>query len=109
MRNTVRKHANPAAIVDDYEELVDLTPQDRCAQLWKKYGKGLQQAMAEGVVLTARLWEAAWREGDGPSNIKSLSPTSRIRGVKPAWRGRKGPFQVRVFTTWRPPLSPGRP
>jgi hypothetical protein len=71
MRNTVRKYANPIAIVKDYEELADMSKRERCDALWNKYGKGYMKAMAEGVVLTARLWEAAWNCGDGKNHIKS--------------------------------------
>jgi hypothetical protein len=73
MRNTVRKNADPIAIVKDYEELVDMTKRDRCNVLWNKYGNGYQQAMAEAVVLTARLWDAAWGAGNGSKKIKSTS------------------------------------
>ena len=71
MRNTVRKYANPGDIVKDFEDLVDMSKRDRCDRLWKKYGDGLMQAMAEAVVLTTRLWEAAWRKGNGKKLIRS--------------------------------------
>ncbi len=69
MYNTVNKYANPKNIVKDYEKLVDENKRARCAQLWDKYGEGMQHAMAEAVVLTARLWEAAWDNGNGKNNI----------------------------------------
>jgi hypothetical protein len=73
LRNTVRKNADPIAIVKDYEELVDLKKRERCEVLWEKYGNGYQQAMAEAVVLTARLWDSAWDSGNGANNIRSTS------------------------------------
>lgn len=76
MRNTVRTYADPAAIVKDFEGLVDRSKRARCDSLWEKYGDGLQQAMAEAVVLTARLWEAAWRKGNGKQKIKSTTAVS---------------------------------
>ncbi len=73
MRNTVRKHANPLDIVKDFEQLVDLNKRDRCRKLWDKYGEGYQHAMAEAAVLTARLWEAAWDNGNGAKHIQSVT------------------------------------
>lgn len=70
MRRAVR-YANPKVIVKDFEELVDESKRARCNRLWQKYGHGLEQAMAEAVVLTARLWEAAWKNGNGAQHIKS--------------------------------------
>ncbi len=69
MRNTMA-YASPALIVNDFEELVRLgiKKKDRCQRLWETYGHGLQQAMAEAVVLTARLWEVAWMQGNGSHN-----------------------------------------
>ncbi len=72
MRDTVT-NADPIAIVKDYEELVDKAKRDRCNILWKKYGPGYMEAMAEGVVLTARLWDAAWDAGKGARKIKKTS------------------------------------
>jgi len=76
MDNTVRKYANPIDIVKDYEELVDMSKRERCDVLWEKYGNGYQLAMADAVVLVARLWEAAWQNGNGTSKIKSTSIVS---------------------------------
>lgn len=73
MRNTVTKHANPIKIVRDYEDLVDRGKKERCTILWKKYGNGYLQAMAEAVVLSARLWEAAWNNGGGSARIKTTT------------------------------------
>lgn len=67
------EYANPAKIVKDYEGLVDEAKRDRCDALWDKYGSGKQQAMAEGVVLLARLWQAAWEAGDGATEITDTS------------------------------------
>jgi len=76
MRNTVRKHINPIAVVKDYEEMVDMKKRERCDAMWEKYGKGYQQAMAEAVTLVARLWEAAWDNGNGAKTIKSTDAVS---------------------------------
>jgi hypothetical protein len=64
MRNTVR-HAPPADIVADYADLLDQGTAACDAQLWATYGAGVTAAMAEAVVLVARLWEAAWKQGNG--------------------------------------------
>jgi len=68
-------YANPRDIVRSFETMVDLKKRDRLDALWKKYGRGLMRAMAEAVVLTARLWEAAWREGG--AKIRTTGP---VRG-----------------------------
>jgi hypothetical protein len=83
MSNTVRKYANPIDIVRDFEELVDLKKRTRCEWLWDKYGDGMQQAMAEAVVLAARLWEAAWKNGNGKENIQSTDavPEDELRDL----------------------------
>lgn len=69
MRNTVEVYASPKAIVKDFEEVVDWKPRERSQWLWAKYGEGFLQAMAEAVVLAARLWEAAWIRGNGAQKI----------------------------------------
>ncbi len=76
MRDTVRKHANPISIAKDYEELVRMNKRARCDVLWKTYGAGYQQAMAEAVALVARLWEAAWKNGGGAEKITNTSRVS---------------------------------
>lgn len=89
MQNTVKENANPIAIVRDYAGLVDNTKRDRCKILWKKYGPGYQQAMAEAVVLAARLWDAAWDNGGGAKKIKSTGPVDED-ALKKLYETRKG-------------------
>lgn len=76
MGDTVQKHASPRAIVKDFEERVIWKKRDRCDWLWQKYGGGLQKAMAEAAVLTARLWEAAWINGNGEQMVQSTDAVS---------------------------------
>lgn len=62
MINTV-SYLPPADIVSDFEKMVQLKKRERCDQLWNKYQDGLMRAMAEAVILSARIWEAAWQSG----------------------------------------------
>lgn len=62
--------ARPADVVRDFADLLDLPKKERSAEMWKKYGNKLMQSIAEGVVLAARLWEAAWIEGKGEKKIR---------------------------------------
>jgi len=42
---------------------------------------------------------SGWITGTGANTI-TFSPTSPIRRLEPTWRGRKGRFRLKVFTTW---------
>jgi hypothetical protein len=81
--------ASPADIVSDFESLVNEPKQDRAEELWKKYGGGLLQAIAEGVVLAARLWEAAWIKGKGSEKIKDTSAVSQA-SLKKLYQTKEG-------------------
>jgi hypothetical protein len=64
MRNMIEKYGNdPEKIVLDFESLLDLPKRDRCDKLWETYKNGMLNMFAEGVIFTARLWEAAWING----------------------------------------------
>lgn len=71
------------AIVKDYEKLVDVPKRARCEALWQQYGDGMLHAMAEGVVLASRLWEAAWVNGNGVNKISENSavPEDELRAL----------------------------
>jgi hypothetical protein len=71
MINTITK-APPDRIVEDFEKYLSLSKRERCDLLWKSYNSGLMTAMAEAVILSTRLWEAAWKAGDGIAKDKNL-------------------------------------
>jgi hypothetical protein len=65
-------NTNPVKIAKFYEGIVaGTTKRDRCDLLWKKYGNGLLNSIAGGVVFTTRLWEAAWLQGNAKRNVKN--------------------------------------
>lgn len=72
MRQTIDK-ANPIEIVANFEELVRSTKADRFKILWERYGDGLMESIAEGVIFAARLWESAWLVGNGKRKIQNTS------------------------------------
>jgi hypothetical protein len=69
LMKTTFKNSNPREIVDEFTKLIDNTKRDRSDELWVKYGDGMLDTIAEGVLFTARLWEAAWLKGNGDKNI----------------------------------------
>jgi hypothetical protein len=76
MRDMMTKYGcDPRKIIDEYETLLDLPKRDRCDKLWESYKTGLLNGLAEGVVFTSRLWEAAWINGAG-KNIKDTQAAS---------------------------------
>ncbi|MBN1980695.1 MAG: hypothetical protein JW795_04140 [Chitinivibrionales bacterium] len=72
MRKTVEEYAAPVRIVADFQEMLDLPKRQRSDRLWEIYGEGMLKAIAAAVVLTARLWEAAWKTGNGKATIRNL-------------------------------------
>jgi hypothetical protein len=68
MKKTVES-VEPKDIVAFYENLLDKEMDERLNALWHKYKNMLMNSMANGVVFTARLWEAAWKAGNGNINI----------------------------------------
>jgi hypothetical protein len=73
MRNMMIKYgSSPKKIIADFEQLLDAPKRERCDKLWETYKNGMLATLAEGVIFTARLWEAAWVNGAG-KNIKDTA------------------------------------
>lgn len=74
MQNTFNT-IKPRDIVDAYDEALrnSAAKGDLLTMLWDKFGAATITVMAEGSKLLARLWESAWKEGKGDTNITDLT------------------------------------
>jgi hypothetical protein len=68
MQETFAK-IKPREIVDVYLPLQDEKPSERAPAMWERLGDRTIEIMAAGCLRLAQLWESAWREGDGDSQI----------------------------------------
>jgi hypothetical protein len=66
----------PLDIVNAYIKVEDEKPKDVAESLWKQFGDDTMAVMADGCLCLAQIWESAWVEGDGDSNITKLGAIS---------------------------------
>lgn len=62
----------PKDIVSDFVKVRDQKPAAQADALWKSLGEDTIKVMADGCICLAQIWDSAWAEGDGDSNIRSL-------------------------------------
>ena len=62
----------PKDIVSDFVKVRDQKPAAQADALWKSLGEDTIKVMADGCICLAQIWDSAWAEGDGNSNIRSL-------------------------------------
>ena len=56
-------------IIDVYLPLQEDKPSERAPAMWEQLGERTIEIMAAGCLRLAQLWESAWKEGDGDSQI----------------------------------------
>jgi hypothetical protein len=66
----------PREIISEFLKVEDEKPAARADAMWSVLGERTIKVMADGCICLARLWDSAWKEGDGDSNINSLSAIS---------------------------------
>jgi hypothetical protein len=80
MRDTI-KYAEPVSIVRSYEQMLDLPNNERYTRLWTQFGTGMEKAIGEAIILTARIWDSAWKRGGGDklTDIEKRDPQNIIK------------------------------
>jgi hypothetical protein len=66
----------PREIISEFLKVEDEKPAARADAMWSVLGERTIKVMADGCICLARLWDSAWKEGDGDSNINSLRAIS---------------------------------
>jgi hypothetical protein len=66
----------PMEIVNAYVAVQDNKPNDVAASLWKSFGAKTMDVMADGCQCLVQIWESAWAEGRGDTNITKLDEVS---------------------------------
>ncbi|MFI5103345.1 MAG: hypothetical protein ACHP79_00350, partial [Terriglobales bacterium] len=61
----------PADIVKAYVPIKKLKPREIADHLWKQFGKGTINVMADGARTLSMLWDSAWKEGGGTASMAS--------------------------------------
>ena len=59
----------PRAIVNKWVKLNGKPAKDKSAAMWQAFGDDTITCMARGTRYLAKIWQAAWKLGDGDSNI----------------------------------------
>jgi hypothetical protein len=71
-----QKEIAPRAIVDKWVELSGTPAKAKAQAMWEAFGDDTVTCMARGTRYLAKLWQAAWKLGNGDANIK---PTTAIK------------------------------
>src|SRR5262249_51295801 len=66
----------PPGVMSEFLKVEDEKPAARADAMWSVLGERTIKVMADGCICLARLWDSAWKEGDGDSNINSLRAIS---------------------------------
>jgi hypothetical protein len=72
MRKTFAAVA-PADLIDQYVKSDGSKPAARADALWKKFGAGTINVMADGCLCLALLWDSAWQEGGGDATMPAAA------------------------------------
>lgn len=59
----------PREIIDTYVPLQDEKPAQRAPAMWSKLGDRTMDVMSDGCLCLAQLWDSAWKDGGGDTNI----------------------------------------
>ena len=75
----VLKSMRPRDIVDAYDKALrnKEAKADILSMLWDTFGEKTVLVMADGSQLLACLWESAWEQGHGDSQLKDISASSQ--------------------------------
>jgi hypothetical protein len=79
MRDTF-KLLPPTDIVEAYLHFKGKR-KDRADYMWKKFGAKTIKAMQAGTHLLAVLWESAWAQGDGESNVRATTTVTKDQAM----------------------------
>ncbi len=63
----------PADLIDQYVKSEASKPAARADALWKKFGAGTINVMADGCLCLASLWDSAWQEGGGDATMPAAA------------------------------------
>jgi hypothetical protein len=63
----------PEKIIDEFVKVGDDKPAAQADALWESLGDDTIDVMADGCLCLARLWDSAWKEGNGDLAINSLA------------------------------------
>jgi hypothetical protein len=66
----------PTRILAEFLKVDTEQPAARADAMWKKLGDDTITVMADGCICLAQLWDSAWKEGDGDTNIRALGAVS---------------------------------
>jgi hypothetical protein len=66
----------PTRILAEFLKVDTEQPAARADAMWKTLGEDTVKVMADGCICLAHLWDSAWQEGDGDSNIRALGAVS---------------------------------
>jgi hypothetical protein len=69
----------PADLVDAYVKTEGTNPAARADALWKKFGGGTINVMADGCLYLATLWDSAWKEGGGDATMPAAAAIAQTR------------------------------
>jgi hypothetical protein len=69
----------PADLIDQYVKTDGTKPTARADALWKKFGSGTINVMADGCLCLATLWDSAWQEGGGDTTMPAAAAISQTR------------------------------
>lgn len=69
----------PTDIIDAFNEKQG---RERADYMWKTLGKKTNQIMAEGCLTLATIWESAWNEGNGDSQLNGKSTEFNTETLK---------------------------
>jgi hypothetical protein len=60
---------SPREIIDTFVPIQEEKPAARAKAMWQKLGERTIDVMSDGCSCLAQLWDSAWQEGDGDTNI----------------------------------------
>jgi hypothetical protein len=66
------KAITPREIIDTFVPIEDEKPSVRAGGLWEKLGERTVDVMADGCFCLAQIWDSAWKEGNGDTNLPSF-------------------------------------
>jgi hypothetical protein len=66
------KAITPREIIDTFVPIQDEKPSVRVGGLWEKLGDRTMDVMADGCFCLAQLWDSAWKEGNGDTNVTAF-------------------------------------
>ncbi|UWU21376.1 hypothetical protein N2601_19440 [Rhizobium sp. CB3060] len=63
----------PRDIVDKWVELIGKPAKEKAAAMWDDFGDRTITCMARGTRYLAKIWQAAWEQGNGDANIQAAA------------------------------------